>query len=286
LNPKDGSQGPVKVAKSKFPDIGRALAKWVRNEQAKGSPPNDSELQEQAQRFAGAVGNSESQFTLINPTWLENFKKKYNILGVESHSNFHESDGIHVVDLNTTSLSETLNSYTPVSSHSGELIPPPTSPNQTRGSDITGQLPTPSYFAVEPVATPASDSAIEESLTARQMMKRNKSVPDIHSAKPTSMQPPPVPPLPRPENASPVSLGSPTQGDARRALDLLSRFFQTQPAGFLEPDEYAIVGKLTAKLFSSISEGTAVLPGGIDKSLGPSGPKKRKVEAVNDLHVV
>jgi hypothetical protein len=36
---------------------------------------------------------------------------------------------------------------------------------------------------------------------------------------------PPVPPLPRSENTSPVSSGSPTQDDARRALDLVRRYF-------------------------------------------------------------
>jgi hypothetical protein len=60
------------------------------------------------------------------------------------------------------------------------------------------------------------------------------------------------------------------------------RYFWSQPAGFLEPDECAIVGKLTAKLFFSISEGTAVLPGGVNESLNPSIPKKRKIEAMND----
>jgi hypothetical protein len=171
------------------------------------------------------VGNPESR---LDSAWLEDFKKKYKI-----QSDFDESDGIHV-DLNTTSFSETPNSYTPVSSPPNELTPPPT--------------------AIDP----------------RQMTRRNKSVSDIHSTRSTSMQPPPMPPLPRSENTSPVSLGPPTQDDARQALDLVRRYFWNQPTGFLEPDEYAVVGKLMSKLSYSISEGTAVLP----------GPKRRKVGCV------
>ena len=140
-------------------------------------------------------------------------------------------------------------------------------------------------------ATPVSDSAVEESPTAvdpRQMMKRNRSVPDIHPVRSTSMQPPPAPPLLRSENTSPVSsvgsVGSPTQDDARQALDLVWNFFQNQPAGILEPDEYATIGKLMVKLKLSHSpDGTPVLPGGmypIDRSLSPRVSKKRTIEGI------
>ena len=75
--------------------------------------------------------------------------------------------------------------------------------------------------------------------------------------------------LPKTENTSPVSsVGSPTQDDARRALDLVWSFFQNQPAGILEPDEYATIGKLMVKL--RVSHGpdkTPVLPGGIYPSV-------------------
>ena len=389
LYSNDGSQSPAKKAKGKFPDIERALANWAKNEQIKGEPLNDSKIREQAQRFAVTVGNSESRSKLTNSAWLEKFKQKNNLLGArqkKGHGNFNEPDGIHVVDSSTTSLSETPNSYSPVSSDSGELVSPPTSPNQNydafgtyrnddterflalgqdyrqensdkapypdngyvglsiapvpdsimsptspalhrtnRRSDspmpaLHSRLPsrgsnfsrprsqTFPNFTVEPGAliksegqdestprmtdrsgaTPVSDSAIEESPTAidpRQMMKRNKSVPDIHSVRSTSMQPPPVPPLPRSENTSPVSsAGSPTQDDARRALDLVWSFFQNQPAGILEPDEYATIGKLMVKLKLSHSpDGTPVLPGGmypIDRSLSPRVSKKRTIDGI------
>ena len=132
LYSNDGSQSPAKKAKGKFPDIERALANWAKNEQIKGEPLNDSKIREQAQRFAVTVGNSESRSKLTNSAWLEKFKQKNNLLGArqkKGHGNFNEPDGIHVVDSSTTSLSETPNSYSPVSSDSGELVSPPTSPN-------------------------------------------------------------------------------------------------------------------------------------------------------------
>jgi Tc5 transposase DNA-binding domain len=264
LNPNNESQGPTKKKKGKFPDIERALANWAKNEQIKGEPLNDSRLQEQLRKIAVTVGNPESRSELVSSAWLEEFKQTYNIFDTKGHSNFHESDGIHV-DSNTTSLLETPNSYTPISSHSGELALPPTWSNQNydgfgthRSDDTEGFLKSEGQDESTPrmtdrsAATSVSYSAIEKSPTAinsRQMIKRNKSVPDIHSAKSTSMQPPPVPPLPRSENTSPVNLSSPTPDDARRALNLVGRFFQSQPADFLEPDEYAVFGKLMAMLF-------------------------------------
>lgn len=139
------------------------------------------------------------------------------------------------------------------------------------------------------VVSPLLDSAIEESPTAidpRQTMKRNKSVPDMHSVRSDSMQPPPIPPLPRSQNASPISSsGSPTQDDARKALDLVWSFFQSQPAGLLEPDECATIGKLMVKLkISQSPDGTQVLPGGmypLDRAVSPRMTKKRKADGIN-----
>jgi hypothetical protein len=61
-------------------------------------------------------------------------------------------------------------------------------------------------------------------------------------------------------------------------------FFQYQPAGTLEPDEYATIGKLIAKLKLSYSpDGTPVLPGRIypvDGSLSPRVSKKRMIDGI------
>lgn len=41
---------------------------------------------------------------------------------------------------------------------------------------------------------------------------------------------------------------SPSQEDARRALEIVMNFFQQQPTGFVEPQEYMTIGKLMEKL--------------------------------------
>jgi hypothetical protein len=92
-------------------------------------------------------------------------------------------------------------------------------------------------------------------------------------------------PLLRLENTSPVnSVGSPTQGDASRALGLVWSFFQNQPAGILEPGECATIGKLMAKLkLSHAPNGTPVLPGGhipVDRPLSPRVSKKRTIDGI------
>ena len=394
LYANDGGQSPAKKAKGKFPDIERALANWVKNEQRKGEPLTDAKIKDQAHRFAATVGAGENQAKLINATWLDKFKLKHNLLGARqrkgpSHHHHHllpvhEPDG--VVDSSTTSLSETPLSFSPVSSESGGFVSPqptpgrdvdgfdliradeadalghdggpdyghahsrsatsmesgytrasgpslsttitsPASPFALDGADrrdpLQATLPplgcnysrprsqTFPNFSVEPsvlikaeaadLATPRlgdrpdagamSESAVEESPTTadpRQAMKRNKSVPDIHAARSSAMQPPPVPPIPRSENTSPISAfgctASPTQDDARRALDLVWSFFQNQPAGILEPDEYATIGKLMVKLKLSHSpDGTPILPGGlhpVDVSLSPRMTKKRTHEGL------
>jgi hypothetical protein len=61
-------------------------------------------------------------------------------------------------------------------------------------------------------------------------------------------------------------------------------FFQNQPAGILEPDEYATIGKPMANLkLSHDPDGTPVLPDGIypiDRSLSPRTSKKRTIDGI------
>lgn len=90
------------------------------------------------------------------------------------------------------------------------------------------------------------------------------TVEDAMEASPTqvtsSMQPPPVPSGPSVtipvqsasqgilnglEGTSPMT---PSQEEAARALELVMSFFQTQPTGFVEPQEYVMIGKLMEKL--------------------------------------
>ncbi|PGH08817.1 hypothetical protein AJ80_07776 [Polytolypa hystricis UAMH7299] len=89
--------------------------------------------------------------------------------------------------------------------------------------------------------------AIEEELgnsatNEPAVIKRNRSNPEI---KTTSMQPPP---LPKSNTVSPISTpGSPTQDEARRALELVMNYFQSQPSGLVAQD-FMTIGKLMEKL--------------------------------------
>lgn len=56
--------------------------------------------------------------------------------------------------------------------------------------------------------------------------------------------------------------GSPTQDDARRALDTLLNFFQQAPNGLVDQNEYMTVLKLTEKLRL---QGHGPLPGGLHR---------------------
>lgn len=75
------------------------------------------------------------------------------------------------------------------------------------------------------------------------VVRHNKSTPDIK----TTMQPPP---LPKSSTVSPVSSPtSPTQDEARRALELVMNFFQNQPTTMgLQAQDYITMGKLMEKL--------------------------------------
>ena len=161
------------------------------------------------------MDNSESQSRLANSALLEKFKQNnlFDVKPEKGPSFFHEPNGIHVVDLSTTSLSKTPSSCSLVLSDSGTMV---------------------------------------SSLTS---------------------------PLSRSENTSPVSsVGSPIQDDARRALDLVWSFLQNQPAGILNPDEYATIGRLMTKFkLSHDPDGTPILPGGIYR-IDRSEPESVKEE--------
>ncbi|KAK2767476.1 hypothetical protein FQN54_003633 [Arachnomyces sp. PD_36] len=108
-------------------------------------------------------------------------------------------------------------------------------------------------------------------------IKRNHSNPEI---KTSSMQPPP---LPKSNTVSPISApGSPTQDEARRALELVVNYFHNQPSG-LVPQDYVMIGKLVEKLELNQSPGGA-LPGGLHRidehSDGHRVSKKRSIHTL------
>lgn len=87
------------------------------------------------------------------------------------------------------------------------------------------------------------------------VIKRNRSNPEIK----TSMQPPPS--VSKSTAVSPVSAPrSPTQDEARSALELVMNYFQHQPAG-LAAQEYVTIGKLMERLELAKSHQNAILGG-------------------------
>jgi hypothetical protein len=56
---------------------------------------------------------------------------------------------------------------------------------------------------------------------------------------------------------------SPSLDDTRRALEVVMNFFQHQPSGFVEPQEYVVMGKLMEKL--KIQHRGGEMPGGMHR---------------------
>lgn len=131
---------------------------------------------------------------------------------------------------------------------------------------------------------------INPNLSGNLVLKRNHSTPDIKMASTASMQPPP----PK-QNPSPISpAGSPTQDDARRALEVVWTFFQNQPNGLVvDPQEYMTIGKLMEKLklTQSAAAGAGTpLPGGLHPieehvglGLGSQSPRVSKKRSIHSL---
>jgi hypothetical protein len=81
---------------------------------------------------------------------------------------------------------------------------------------------------------------------------------------PSVMAPPPNPLLTSvsvTSSAAPSPISPPSQEEARRALALVMTFFQSQPSGVVDPQEYITMGKLMEKLKAQGSIGE--LPGGM-----------------------
>jgi hypothetical protein len=85
------------------------------------------------------------------------------------------------------------------------------------------------------------------------VVRHNRSTPDIK----TTMQPPP---LPKSSTVSPISSpSSPTQDEARRALELVMNFIQNQPSGLgLQAQDYITMGKLMEKLELAQSQASSI----------------------------
>lgn len=93
---------------------------------------------------------------------------------------------------------------------------------------------------------------------ASNTVKRNRSIPEI---RPKSIYPPIYS---KSATVSPISPpGSPTQDEARRALELVMNYFQHQPTG-LCAQEYVTIGKLMERLDLAKNQSN-MLPGGLTR---------------------
>ncbi|KAJ5915062.1 DNA binding HTH domain Psq-type [Penicillium verhagenii] len=112
----------------------------------------------------------------------------------------------------------------------------------------------------------------------RKLIKRNRSNPEITTK---SMQPPPV--VSKSATVSPISApGSPTQDEARHALELVMNYFQHQPAG-LAAQEYVTIGKLMERLDLAKSQGYA-FPSGLPRiDEHDDGPRVSKKRSIHNL---
>ncbi|KAF2463290.1 CenpB-DNA-bind-domain-containing protein [Lindgomyces ingoldianus] len=131
---------------------------------------------------------------------------------------------------------------------------------------------TPKYIHSTALESPMGDvrpslAAVEEAMQAS---------PTQVSA---TMQPPPVPA----SLSQSTSIGmdttspiTPSQEEARRALELVMSFFQQQPSGFVEPQEYVMIGKLMEKL--KLNRSSPSLPSGMRRVSEPDFGMVHKVE--------
>lgn len=131
--------------------------------------------------------------------------------------------------------------------------------------------------------TSTTDGGIS-SVDPRQMMKRHKSVPDIHSPEQARFSPMPPPPLPKSADTSPVSHpASPAEDDNIRALHAIKALLEQNP-NVAEPDDYLAIGKLMEKLKLLRSPANTLLPGGmhpIDIMDSPRISKKRTILGIS-----
>jgi hypothetical protein len=131
-------------------------------------------------------------------------------------------------------------------------------------SSQTSEPLTPKYNLPATAPSSALDSPIHEMPHSYGMDTAISSPPLHHSSSNGSMAPPssgtPISGLQSPPASSAPS--SPTQDDARRALDILLSFFSHQPPGLVDHNDYVTVLNLTKKLQI---QSPAPLPGGLHR---------------------
>lgn len=95
--------------------------------------------------------------------------------------------------------------------------------------------------------------------TSTGTIKRNRSNPEIRAK---TIYPPLYS---KSTTVSPISSpGSPTQDEARKALELVMSYFEHQPSG-LGAQEYVTIGKLMERLELAKAQPPTTLPGGLTR---------------------
>ncbi|KAJ9200281.1 hypothetical protein DTO164E3_2988 [Paecilomyces variotii] len=139
---------------------------------------------------------------------------------------------------------------------------------------------TPKNVLQESMSTSVLDSPLDDAALDSDeptTIRRNHSSPEI---KTQLMQPPP---LPKSNTTSPISApSSPTQDEARRALELVMNYFQNQPSG-LGAHDFMTIGKLMEKLELAQNQ-ASILPGGLhridEREDGLRVSKKRSIHSL------
>ncbi|KAI9679779.1 MAG: hypothetical protein M1817_004793 [Caeruleum heppii] len=138
---------------------------------------------------------------------------------------------------------------------------PPLSSNYSRPRSQTFPMlgVDPSY-TTPPASEPLTPKYLSQSATAggptespsSDLLPGPLSIDGALAARPQpphspSSMPPPSSTNPNSATISPIA-SSPTQDDARRALEVVMQFFHQQPSGSVDPQEYLTIGKLMEKL--------------------------------------
>lgn len=214
----------------------------------------------------------------------DNIKKELTDSLAELAGGYHHAHSKSTTSIDTspsfpaslTSPTSTLLSESPFTPTSQSRIPS-TDSNSSRPRSQTFpialadpcMMPTDEPFDKMPPKTttmPISrlDSPLEEepnpadSVDISNTIKRNRSNPEIRTK---SIYPPT---FSKSTTVSPISPpGSPTQDEARRALELVMNYFQHQPTG-LAPQDCVAIGKLMERLELAQSQQT-MLPGGLTR---------------------
>lgn len=261
LSMDDRSRSPNKKSKGKVPDIEKALVNWARNYQRQGGILTDTMIKQKAHFFSTTCGGSDGKQKVLTTSWFEMFKRKNNLTVSKSRKGSVDTvisneeivaNPIGVVSptpqLPTQQSSQETMKKESIEgadmnykhSHSQSTTSPDTAPS------LSASVRSPTSPLVSKNPYPLEEATLERFAPQDDKVNgvtQNKSTPDIK----TTMQPPP---LPKSSTISPVSSPtSPTQDEARRALELVMNFFQNQPTTMgLQAQDYITIGKLMEKL--------------------------------------